>query len=120
MKYFAIPFILLATLLQACVNKEPSIEHDSLMEASKQELAAALEERDRLLDLVKEISSDMDQIKHLEHIMTVAGAQSFENPAQRAQLLSDMAAVKKLCKIAVKSWPSWKRGFKNPRYIPRN
>lgn len=95
MKYFAIPFILLATLLQACVNKEPSIEHDSLMEASKQELAAALEERDRLLDLVKEISSDMDQIKHLEHIMTVAGAQSFENPAQRAQLLSDMAAVKK-------------------------
>lgn len=94
MKHLVIITAMLAILLSACGNKEQAKEQLSLMEASKQELATALEERDQLLGLVKEITTSMDQIKHLENIMTITGIQSVENPAQRAQLLSDMAVVK--------------------------
>lgn len=86
--------IALSLLLASCSNKSQTNEQQSLMEASKQELAEALEERDQLLGLVKEISTSMDQIKHLENIMTLAEAQPNENPAQKAQILSDIAAVK--------------------------
>lgn len=85
-------------LISSCSNKEQANGQQSLMEASKQELAAALEERDQLLAIVKEITVSMDQIKHLERIMAVAGSQSLEKPDQRAQLLSDMAAVKEALK----------------------
>ena len=84
----------LSTLLTACSNKENNKGQQSLMEASKQELVEALEERDELLGLVKEISTSMDRIKHLENIMTLTGTQIGENPAQKAQILSDLAAVK--------------------------
>ncbi|MFG6386377.1 MAG: hypothetical protein K1V80_07910 [Muribaculaceae bacterium] len=98
MKYLIIVASLIAMLISSCSNKEQATGQQSLMEASKQELAAALEERDQLLAIVKEITVSMDQIKHLERIMSVAGSQSLEKPDQRAQLLSDMAAVKEALK----------------------
>lgn len=94
MKYLLIITTVFAMLLPSCSDKDQSKGQQSLMEASRQELAAALEERDQLLGIVKEISVSMDQIKHLENVMTIKGTQSPENPDQRAQLLSDMGAVK--------------------------
>lgn len=63
----------LSTALVSCADKTPDASREDLMEASRQELAAALEERDRLLVLVKEISEGMDEIKRLENIMSISG-----------------------------------------------
>lgn len=98
MKYLIIIAALIAMLISSCANKEQAKAQQSLMEASKQELAAALEERDQLLAIVKEITISMDQIKHLESVMCVVGSQSMEQPDRRARLLSDMAAVKEALK----------------------
>lgn len=98
MKYLVIITTVFAVLLSSCGDNKQSDGGQSLMEASKQELADALKERDQLLGIVKEISVSMDQIKHFENIMTIAGTQALENPDQRTQLLSDMAVVKKTLK----------------------
>lgn len=95
MKLFLIIAIAISMMLSSCGNKDKTQEQTSLLDASKQELATALEERDQLLGLVKEISTSMEQIKHLENIMTISGTKSLENPAQRAHILSDIATVKK-------------------------
>lgn len=85
--------IALSIILASCSDKEQNKEQQSLMEASRQELAEALQERDQLLELVKEITSSMDQIKHLENIVTLTESRPNENPAQRSQILSDIASV---------------------------
>lgn len=69
-------------LLVACGGKPQQPEPPSLMEASRQELATALGERDELLSMVKEISSTMNRIKHLENVVSLAPAQSGETPRQ--------------------------------------
>ncbi len=94
MKYLLITTLLMSVIAVSCGKKEQTAEQPSLFEASRQELATAVEQRDQLLALVKDISVSMDQIKHLENIMTVAGTQTPENPAQRSQLISDMAVLK--------------------------
>lgn len=86
--------IALATILASCSDKgETTGGQQSLMEASKQELVVALQERDQLLKLVKEISISMDQIKHLENIMALTSLQQSENPAQRTQILADIRSL---------------------------
>lgn len=80
-------------LLCACGNGKQSKEQQNLMEASKQELAEAVSERDQLLRLVGEVSSGMEQIKHIENILTLS--KSGENKSQRAQLLADMETIQK-------------------------
>lgn len=92
------PFIItvaLSVLLSSCNSKEQPSQQQSLMEASRQELATALEDRDQLLILVKDISISMDKIKHLEKIMTITGSHAVENPSQRKQILADVAIVQK-------------------------
>lgn len=98
MKYLLIIATVFAVLLSSCCNKTPEKGQQSLLEASKQELATALEERDQLLCIVKEISVSMDQIRNLENIMAIEGTQSLKKTNQHARLLSDMAVVKKSLK----------------------
>lgn len=83
----------LAPMLFSCNGNEEKAQQ-SLAEISKQELATALNERDQLLALVKEVSAGLDEIKQLENIMTVAAGQTAENPRQRKQLLADIASLK--------------------------
>lgn len=96
------PLIVITTaisiLLPACANKEHATEQVSLMEASRQELATAIEERDQLLSLVKDISVSMDRIKHLEQLMTVSGTHVKESPSQRAKILADLTSVQSTLK----------------------
>ena len=92
MRYLLI--IVFSALFWACGSKEIAPDgQQSLMEASKQELATALEERDQLLALVKDITVSMDRIKHLENVLTVSGVSPNENSAQRQRMLSDIAAI---------------------------
>lgn len=84
-----------AVLLGACNSKsdEEKKQEEALQEASKQELATAVADRDQLLSLVNEISSGMDQIKRLENILTVTNGMKGETASQRAQIQADIAAI---------------------------
>ncbi len=83
----------ISSLLLACSTANEK-EDRSLMEISKQELATALEERDSLLALVKEISEGMEQIKRLEKIMTIAASNPQEVAGQRKKILADIANIR--------------------------
>ncbi|MDE6525755.1 MAG: hypothetical protein K2L75_00745, partial [Muribaculaceae bacterium] len=73
-----------ALILTACTNKKEVEEAQQQANASKAELVAAVADRDQLLNLVGEISQDMEQIKQLENILTVnAGT---ETPSQKDQI----------------------------------
>lgn len=85
--------LLVACLLVACGGNRQPQEPASLMEASRQELATALGERDELLAMVKEISSTMDRIKHLENVVSLAPAQSGETRDSRTQIMSDISGI---------------------------
>ena len=82
-------------ILSAC-DKKPEQDvttEEQLQDATKQELAAAVADRDQLLSLVNEISSGMAEIKRLENILTVSTGVNGETPSQRAQIEADIAAI---------------------------
>lgn len=62
---------------------------------SREELAAAVADRDQLLSLVNDINQGMDQIKQLENILTVSNNLPGETMSQREQVQSDIAAIQK-------------------------
>ncbi len=95
MRYFLIINAIFAIFMSSCNDKSRIDERQTLMETSKQELANALQERDELLSLVKDITTNLNQIKHLENIVTFTESQSSENPAQRSQILSDISKMRK-------------------------
>ena len=83
-----------ALLMTGCNNKqkeEQLQQAQALAEASREELAGAVADRDSLLSLVNDISSSMEQIKQLENILTVQGGN--ETPGQRQQIRADIAAI---------------------------
>ena len=85
--------VLTSMLLSCNVNNEK--EQQSLAEVTKQELATALNERDQLLSLVKEVSAGLNEIKQLENIMTIAANKQYENPGQKTRILADIASLQK-------------------------
>lgn len=91
-KHFFISAMISAVLISCGGNNER--DKQSLAEISKQELATALNERDQLLSLVKEVSAGLNEIKQLENIMTIAANQPSENPGQKTQILADIASLK--------------------------
>lgn len=92
-KHLFILMVLTSMLLSCNVNNEK--EQQSLAEVTKQELATALNERDQLLSLVKEVSAGLNEIKQLENIMTIAANKQYENPGQKNRILADIASLKK-------------------------
>ncbi|MDE6564570.1 MAG: hypothetical protein K2L92_07075 [Muribaculaceae bacterium] len=80
--------------LVSCREASPANDSLSLMEASKQELVTALDERDQLLSLVKEMTLEMKEIRKLEDITSVAVSQSDVKSTRRTTILSDIKAVK--------------------------
>ena len=91
-KHLFISAMISAALISCGGNNER--DKQSLAEISKQELATALNERDQLLSLVKEVSAGLNEIKQLENIMTIAANQPSENPGQKTQILADIASLK--------------------------
>lgn len=84
----------LVTLL-SCAGGGTDSGHQSLMEASRQELATAVEDRDSLMALVRLISDDMEKISRIENVVSVTGLNADENPRRRARLLAELAAIRK-------------------------
>lgn len=80
-------------VLSSCTDKKKLEEAQSQTEATRAELVAAVNDRDQLLELVHAISSDMEQIKSLENILTVSGGT--ETPGQREQIKADISAIQK-------------------------
>ena len=64
--------IVIMSMLCSCNGNSDRRQMQSIEDVSKQELATALNERDELLSLVKDISAGIEQIKQLENVMTVA------------------------------------------------
>lgn len=95
MKKFLLMSLACLAILSAC-DKKPEQDvttEEQLQDATKQELAAAVADRDQLLSLVNEISSGMAEIKRLENILTVSTGVNGETPSQRAQIEADIAAI---------------------------
>ena len=80
-------------LLLSCGGMERG--ERSLEEISRQDLVAALNERDQLLSIVSEVSAGMEEIKQLEDIMTISTRRPTENTSgRRTQLLADISRLK--------------------------
>lgn len=87
-----------ALMLSACDSHKAELEQQkALQEATRQELEAAITDRDSLLSLVNQISSGVDQIKSLENILTTEGVGT-ENSSYRTKILSDIEALQKTLK----------------------
>ncbi len=93
MRKFVIMGIAAIIALSACTDKKKEAEAKAQAAATREELIQAVNDRDELLNLMSEITSDMEQIKSLENILTVSGEQ--ENPDRRAQIRANMAAIQK-------------------------
>lgn len=84
------------SLFLSCNGDKRGKGQPSLMDATKQELATAVEEREQLLAFVKEISLGMSQVKKLENIVVLSAGRAEESDKQKTQILSDIASVRKL------------------------
>lgn len=94
MKKIVMLFFVGALLFPGCKNKEQQQQLEqaqAIAEATREELAGAVADRDSLLGLVNEISSSMEQIKQLEHILNVQGLN--ETPDERDRIRTDIAAL---------------------------
>lgn len=96
MKQFITLGLIVAVGLTACDSgKSKKAEEEVLAQATREELATAVADRDQLLSLVNEINQGMDQIKQLENILTVSNNIPGETTTQREQIQSDIAAIQK-------------------------
>lgn len=96
MRKIVLSGIIAAMAFTACdsAKKENASAEDQNL-PSREELAAAVADRDQLLSLVNDINQGMEQIKHLENILTVSNNLPGETLTQREQVQSDIAAIQK-------------------------
>lgn len=80
-------------VLLSCNNKsnEEAQNAQAIQDATREQLAGALADRDSLLSLVNEISAGMDQIKRLENILTIPGNELSTD--QRADIRTDIILI---------------------------
>ncbi len=82
------------SLLCSCSGSKPDGAPDNLMEASKQELAAAVSERDKLFSLVRDVTCDLEEIRRLEGLLSATDKRGGEDSFRRSRILADIASVK--------------------------
>lgn len=90
-RLFIIP-VLFSALLASCGKEQKSVQ-PSLMEASKQELADAIEERDQLLALVKEIAESMEEVKNLENIISSGNQKDLATGKNYSKIIDDISGI---------------------------
>lgn len=84
----------MALTVASCTPATNNENNQSLMEISKQELATALEERDQLLSLVRDVAAGIEQIKQLEGLMDRQVAGPNESARQHTRIMADIAKVR--------------------------
>lgn len=80
--------------LTGCQNSEEAdkqAQQQKLQEATKEELIKAVAERDELLSLLGDISTDVQEMRRLEQLMMVNDGN--ETPDRRQQLRNDLAVI---------------------------
>ncbi|MDE6100157.1 MAG: hypothetical protein K2G01_03865 [Paramuribaculum sp.] len=95
---FHLKLIILTTAATAfCSCGRPGENSElTLMEVSKQDLAEAVQERDMLLDMVKEIAVGMSRIKRIEGLATNAATNPQELAQTTSGLLKDLTEIRRL------------------------
>lgn len=93
-KIFAI-MVVGASLLTSCSNNGEKANTDeeqqeAIEQATREELATAVNDRDELLSLMNEIQEGLNDIKNMENIVTINTA---ETPDRREQIKNDIAAI---------------------------
>ena len=96
-RLFLIP-VVFSALFASC-GKEQKPVQPSLMEASKQELADAIEERDQLLALVKEIAESIAEVKKLENIVAVGNQKNYESIDGYPEIIDDISGIQKTLQL---------------------
>lgn len=86
--------LICVSLLCSCSGSKPDGAPDNLMEASKQELAAAVSERDKLFSLVRDVTCDLEEIRRLEGLLSATDKRGGEDSFRRSRILADIASVK--------------------------
>ena len=103
-----------ALIFTGCSNKEKEEQlrrPRAVAEASREELADAVSDRDQLLGLVNEISSSMDRIKQLENILTVSGGT--ETPGRETESAPTLLLYRRLSFSVATNSKTSKRNFRN-------
>jgi predicted nucleic acid-binding Zn-ribbon protein len=81
-------------ILSSCSNSEKANteqeQEEAIQQATREELATAVSDRDQLLSLMNEIQEGLNDIKNLENIVTV---NTSETPDRREQIKNDIAAI---------------------------
>lgn len=94
MKKFIAIMAVGVSLLSSCSNSEKTNtdqeQQEAIEQATREELATAVNDRDELLSLMNEIQEGLNDIKNLENIVTINSA---ETPDRRAQIKNDIAAI---------------------------
>lgn len=92
-KFYAIMAVGMA-MLSSCSNSEKANtdeeQQEAIEQATREELASAVNDRDELLSLMNEIQEGLNDIKNLENLVTVNTA---ETPDRREQIKADIAAI---------------------------
>ncbi|MDE5930826.1 MAG: hypothetical protein K2H03_10125, partial [Muribaculaceae bacterium] len=81
--------------LSACQSNDKSAQQQQqqqLHDATKEELVQAVAERDELLELLGDITTDVQEVKRLENVLSASNGMS-ETPDRRQQIQSDIAAI---------------------------
>ena len=85
----------LAAVLSGCMEGREKVYQQSLEEISKQELATALEERDRLLALFKEVTAALEDIRQLDDMVAANTSTPGRHATQSADILTSISQMKK-------------------------
>jgi chromosome segregation ATPase len=94
MKKFTAIMAVGIAILSSCSNSEKANteqeQQEAIQQATREELATAVNDRDQLLSLMNEIQEGLNDIKNLENIVTV---NTSETPDRREQIKNDIAAI---------------------------
>jgi chromosome segregation ATPase len=96
-KLITLSFVAAMLMFSACEGeKQETVDQDqeqAIAEATRQELATAVADRDQLLSLVTEISESMEQIKQMENVVSVTSGDSEDDQVRRQQVQADIQAI---------------------------
>lgn len=81
-------------VLSSCGTKEKLEQAQEQNTALNTELQATLATQDSLFALINDITTGMNQIKDIEHIIATPGALTDESSSRKTQLRNDMVAIR--------------------------
>ena len=94
MRTYGISALAALAVLSSCGTKEKLEQAQEQNTALNTELQATLATQDSLFALINDITTGMNQIKDIEHIIATPGALTDESSSRKTQLRNDMVAIR--------------------------